>query len=356
MTISRPRRLAIAGGALVVGLSAVTVIAPTQASASDRGLFGSQSPVYDGVYRQGLAITGLAATDNRIPRAAVRWLRDQQCPNGSFTSYRADTSEPCAKPDPVAYEGQDTNATAMAAMALSSAGRSAEARAAVRYLRKQQNPDGGFPWFRGGDSDTNSTGLVLSAVKGIRPGGLSRLTADATSYLAEAQLRCDAPASQRGLLQFQLGANTPDALGSGQGAVGLVTTLPVQTNRTAGAKVTCPRDRTPVAAGLLSALAKQLRRNDGLIPSSFDSGPDISSTANAVLALTAARYAGGPVRTSVRALQDEARGYVVTGRGKTRATVPGAAGTLLLVTAATGSDPQNFGGLDLAELLLDSRQ
>ena len=81
-------------------------------------LFGAADPSFDGVYRQGLAITGLRAVKARVPASAVMWLAGQQCPNGGFQAYLAKTSAPCDAPGPATYSGPDSNSTALAAMAL----------------------------------------------------------------------------------------------------------------------------------------------------------------------------------------------------------------------------------------------
>lgn len=107
---------AVAATALSVSLLA----APAQAA--DTGLYGNTDPTSDGVFRQSLAILGLTASGLRPAPSAVQWLKDQQCANGAFQSYRADTSTPCAPSDPAAFTGPDTNSTALAAMALQASG------------------------------------------------------------------------------------------------------------------------------------------------------------------------------------------------------------------------------------------
>lgn len=351
------RRLAAVTGAATIGIASLLAATPATAAVNDTGLFGSQDPTFDGVYRQGLAITGLAAVDRRVPSAAIRWLLDQQCGNGSFMSYRADTTQKCLKPDPVNFVGQDTNATALAAMALRVVDRTSEAKSAITYLRRVQNPDGGFPYFAGEPSDSNSTGLVLAAMSGARQNASLRdQSKQARKYLKQVQLRCDAPAKDRGLLQYQAGIGTSDVLGSAQGALGQVTTLPAVLRPTTGAAYTC-RDGSPVAGtnglpGLLHALARGLKSNQGLLPSSFGSGPDISASATATITLAAAEYKPSVVRTAVSALKRSTAGYVAID-GETNA---GATGTMLLTAAATGANPTKFGGVNLVATLKASRR
>lgn len=327
------------------------------AAAADRGLFGSQDPTFDGVYRQGLAITGLTSAGTAVPRSAVKWLVAQQCRDGAFPSYRAKNAK-CAKPDPEAYTGKDTNATAMAAMALVSAGRTSEASRAFSYLARQQNEDGGLPWFRGGASDSNSTGLFLAAAHEFR---LDQQTKSqvrkAKRWLRSVQLRCEAPVATRGLVQFQAGAGSADVLGSAQGALGLLSGLPVTTSPATGSSVRCDGAKevgsTSVTEGLLHALARDLKAGGGLLPSSFDpDAADITSSANAAMALAAAKHRRDVVRTSVKALKKAAADYTDTD-GETNA---GSTATLLLTADATGADPRRFGGVDLVDSLLATRR
>ena len=55
------------------------------------GLFGAQDPPYDGSYRQGLALSALAAagvTSHAELGSAEAWLIAQQCPNGGWSTTR----------------------------------------------------------------------------------------------------------------------------------------------------------------------------------------------------------------------------------------------------------------------------
>lgn len=348
------RRLTAAAAVGALATSSAVLFAAPAVAARDTGLFGSQSPIYDGVYRQGLAITALDGAGQPIPRSAVKWLRKQQCGNGSFTAYRADTAQRCAKPDPESYTGQDTNATAMATMALVSAGKDKHASRAFAYLLGQQKADGGLPWFRGGASDSNSTGLFLAAARGFRLDKDSRgQVRAARKWLTSVQLRCAAPVAERGLLQFQAGTGTPDALGSAQAALGLLTALPVSVDPATGSAVRCDGSKevgsTSVTEGLLHALARDLKAGKGLLPSSFDpEQPDITSSANAAMALAAAQHRDDVVRTTVKALKKAAPAYILS-NDKTAA---GSTATLLLAADAAGADPVRFGGVNLIKSLL----
>ena len=338
----------------VAALAALGTLTPAQA-ATDRGLYGSQDPTYDGVYRQGLALTGLAANDLRVPGRAVSWLTKQQCADGSFVSYRARVSAACPAPDPAAYSGPDSNSTAMAAMALRAAGENQAARAAVRYLRGIQNRDGGFPYYAGGTSDANSTGLTLAALKGARTTGtLKKQQRSAARYLRSVQLRCSAAPAERGLMSYQRSPLAANPFASAQAALGLVTTLPMTPDSITPRRLRCAEGRLTRPVSAAEAVLATLRRGlrDGLLPSAFGTDGDPSATAQALIAARAAGIRGKELRPALRALKRAAGTYAVSG-GVTDA---GATGTLLLTAAATGGDPRSFGGTDLVSLLRASRR
>lgn len=66
--------------------------------------------------------------------------------------------------------GQDVDLTALAAWSLAARGRFAPARRAAAFVRSSQNADGGFPAVPAGDSNAQSTGVALIA---LRVAGLS---------------------------------------------------------------------------------------------------------------------------------------------------------------------------------------
>ncbi|MDZ7732436.1 MAG: hypothetical protein U5R31_04370 [Acidimicrobiia bacterium] len=165
------------------------------------GLYGSNNPSFDGVFRQGLAILGIAAAGELPAGAAVEWLEDQQCDGddpssteGAWTAYRADTTAPCPEADPVGFSGPDTNATALATMAIyASESESILDADPVDFLRSVQTSEG-WASIPGGSADPNSTGLVIQALvaAGEAPGE------DADDALLSWQLGCDVPEEERG--------------------------------------------------------------------------------------------------------------------------------------------------------------
>ena len=379
-TAPRHRSTGYAGRLTVTALLGVALVAPAlpasaatssaarvptaPASRTVVGLFGSADATYDGVFRQGLAITGLIAAGARVPRTSVTWLARQQCSDGAFEAYRSSLTTPCRPGDPVSYVGKDTNSTALGALALDAVGRSARARKAAAWLRATQNTDGGFPYYPGGASDANSTGLVLVALRafGFTPAELrsTRSSATAVRYLRSVQARCGAAAAQRGGIAYQ-GPRpvVPDVLATSQAALGLSGSIPV-TPRRAARPATALRcvdgtstSRATVGGAARGWLARTLRANAGTLPNAFGPGADLASTSWAVLALTSARTAPRAVARATRALTRGAAGFV---RGSDQVDRPAALGLLLLVTDATGTNPRRFGGVNLVARLRASVQ
>jgi hypothetical protein len=286
---------------------------------------------------------------------AARWLRLQQCSGGAFQSYRADIAVPCTASNPATYSGPDTNSTALAAMALLWLGDTARARKALAWLRAVQRPDGGFPYYRGGASDTNSTGLVLAA---LRAGGTapSRLVSSPggrtpAQFLQSVQVRCRGAAADRGALAYQGPAPlVPNPLASAQGALGLAGTLPVTAARPAvrlpalscsGGGQLRPIGISDVANGWLG---RSILAGGGSLPNAFGPGRDWSATGWAVLALVAGRDGRDAVAQGTWRLARAAKTYV---RPAGSVDQPGALGLLLLVAKATGRPVVSFGGVDL---------
>src|SRR5262249_36588011 len=102
------------------------LIATQRTSGADAGLFGAQDPTFDGTFRQGLAWPALRAAKVKLSNLAVisvtGWLAHQQCANGLFQSYRANTAVPCDAADPNTFAGPDTNSSALAIQGLATWG------------------------------------------------------------------------------------------------------------------------------------------------------------------------------------------------------------------------------------------
>lgn len=346
LTISpgRPSSGLLRRGLAAVALAAVAgsaLVSPASAATADSGLYGSQDPTYDGVFRQSLALMGLAAQGITPASSAVDWLVRQQCADGSFQAYRADVSVPCAPSDPNSFTGPDSNSTAMAAVALFQSGRANAARRAMAWLTGLQGADGGFAYYKGGAPDASSTGLSLLALQTITPQDRSARVPNGVRYLGALRLSC----GSGGGLAYQAG-QAAGTFASAQGFLGLSTPLPVAPAGRLGANPRCGADvRSNVGAYLAGAIMQS-----GAIPSAFGSGPDLTSTGFAVIGLAASGVGKAAVARGTRALLAGAPTYArVDGQA-----VPGAIGVLLMAAEATGRDPRAFGGVNLVTALAGS--
>jgi hypothetical protein len=143
------------------------LLATQRATGTDAGLFGSQDPTYDGAFRQGLALAALGAVGGATSATdlAVDWLVDQQCADGGWMPYRADTSTACA-PNPSLFVDEQTDQAGAALMGLVAIGEdlSILAHGPRVFLHAQQQSDGGFRYNSSGNSDPNSTAYGLHAL------------------------------------------------------------------------------------------------------------------------------------------------------------------------------------------------
>jgi hypothetical protein len=198
------------------GPSHVDLVGRLVATQQPNGLFGSADPTFDGAFREGLALLALhaAAVANS---SGVAWLEHQQCADGSWTAFRANTTVPCPPVDPNAFTGPDTNSTALAILGLHAQGVTAQASNGVAALDTFRNTQGGWGFLARNDqaTDANSTGLVLEALRTVNG------TADAKGIAAllSLQVGCTGAVADRGGIAFQPDAGgklTPDALATAQ--------------------------------------------------------------------------------------------------------------------------------------------
>jgi len=166
----------------------------------DAGLFGAADPTYDGAFRQGLALAALHAA-GVTDTAASGWLTTQQCADGGWQAYRANTSVPCDPADAATFSGEDTNSTAMALQGLVAQGVTPAADA-LTFLRGLQNSDGGFG-YTGGATDANSTGVVLQALAAAGVDASTWTKGTATPYSALAALQLSCSSSTPGAFDYQ---------------------------------------------------------------------------------------------------------------------------------------------------------
>lgn len=173
------------------------LLATQQTSGGDAGLFGSQDPTFDGAFRQGLSLLALDAA-GEANAAGTEWLVDQQCSEGGWMAYRAETTTPCPPPSPETFTGPDSNSTAVALSALLAHDADPTADA-LGFLEETQGTDGGWAYIPASaqPSDPNSTALVIQALlaAGVDPAGDARFQqsgGDAFERLLSFQLGCEA--------------------------------------------------------------------------------------------------------------------------------------------------------------------
>ncbi|MFE7124392.1 prenyltransferase/squalene oxidase repeat-containing protein [Streptomyces sp. NPDC057617] len=320
------------------------------------GLYGEKDPTYDGVWRQSLSMMGQFAAGVRPADQAVAWLKGQQCANGAFPAYRPDPAVPCD-----AKTAVDTNATAAAIQALSTLGGQRPAiEKAMGWLRSVQNKDGGWGYLPGTPTDANSTSLVIGALttSGVRPSSL-RSSEDRNAYdaLVALAIPCDAAeGADAGAFAYQpdkaggLTANDDATAAAVLGGLGKrMMAWPVH----AGPAPSCVPTADPGpervarngAAYLASALAAKGHLDQPPMPGAEESEPlpDTGNTADAVVALTAAGY-GDQASGALEWLKRNSGAWA-------QENGPAAYAQLIFAAHATGTDPRNFGGIDLVERL-----
>jgi hypothetical protein len=201
------------------------LIATQRTSGSDTGLFGAQDPSFDGAFREGVALAALKAakvkgSDPAVKRAET-WLESQQCTNGAWEAYRANTATACDPADPDTFSGPDTNSTAMAVQGLAAYGQRPNSAQTLNVLAATQSADGGWPYIAAGgqDSDPDSTALVIQAILAdkSKPTAARWVHGSATplNALTSYQLGCSAPAADRGAFFFP-GSSDPSVLATVQ--------------------------------------------------------------------------------------------------------------------------------------------
>lgn len=370
MQVSRLRRAGLVVAAVFI--TAATSLSPASA-APVPGLFGAQDATFDGVYRQSLVITGLRANGAAVPAAARSWLKAQQCADGGFMSFRADTSVACTPGDAATYSGEDTNSTAAAAIALAALGEKQAAARAIAFLRAAQNVDGGFPYYAKSGSDVNSSAMAMLALRANRlnPATVTRGELTVVDYLVTATLDCTADAAARGALAYT--ATAPlmaNDMATVQALAALSNTLPWSNPKANAARLapkkaaaraavkavptlTCPgslSDSVPRLRDIVAGYtASRLNANAAAIPSAWGAGSDLGSTAWAVIGLAGAARGATAANAAAALLRNDVAGFTAGAGGSTDA---GRAGLLLLVAASRGERATSFGGMNLVSLAL----
>ena len=329
--------------ALGLGLS------PAHAAGPDAGLYGTTDPTYTGVDNQALAILGLDSVGVSADRAAVKWLVAQQCLDGSFESYRVSIRTACGPPDAVNYTGPNTNATALAALALNASGKIAQAKRAVEWLTKATAvaPNGktGIAYYPGSGAlpDTNSSGLAYAAMSGL--GVNSAVVGQVRAYLLSAITPC----AQSGGAKFQVSEVGVNNSASAQALFGLAALTPAEPANKLGASPKCAKNKAKnKVKNLASYLSGQLKT--GVLSSFPYDGDDFGNTAATVVTFNTMKVGKKPVGKATAALKKNVKTWALKD-GKVNA---GALGWLLMVAQATDSNPKKFGGVNLISTLTKS--
>jgi hypothetical protein len=191
---------------------------------ADRSAFGD----FSNTFGQSYAVIALNRTAGKAPASASAFLAAEQCADGGVPISFGIT--PCAG---------DVDATALAVQALRSAGRTAAANKGVAWLASKQQAGGGLASGDGtGTPNANSTGVAGQAfadaakvVPAVKAG----------VFLARLQLRCSAPAADRGEVPFDAEGSAPStsSRATAQAVLGLTGTS-LRTLTAAGSRPGAP--------------------------------------------------------------------------------------------------------------------
>ena len=360
---TRTRLIRAASVALLTAVAGMAVAGPAaaQSSTEPEGLYGVQDPTYDGAFRQSLALIALAYVGVEDPLGA-EWLVDQQCPDGGWTAYREDTSQPCPATNLGTFSGEDSNSTALATLALVAQGVEPE-HDPRPFLKSLQNPEGGFGYLEGLPSDANSTALGLSAILALEedPTGAdwTAATGNPQSALLAMQLLCTAEEADRGAFEYQPGQG-PNLLATVQAVPPLADAPLFLGDEGALADdepvLDCsgtPATPTPAQAADLGGgwLARQI--NDQGFVAGPGGGANYSATMSAAIALSAAKVGGDAYDAALTYLAANVDAAVRDGDGN---DLPGSLALLILAALGGDLDPADFGGEDLVGRLLDTQR
>ncbi|WP_307167569.1 prenyltransferase/squalene oxidase repeat-containing protein [Streptomyces rishiriensis] len=341
---------ALAAATVVLGAAvpAVAAPSPTPSVAIPDGLYGTADPTYDGVWRQSLALLAQRTTGVTPADRAVAWLTGQQCANGAFAAFRADTAKACDAKLMV-----DTNSTAAAVQALAAlGGHQAETEKAVTWLKSVQNADGGWGYTPGGASDANSTSVVAGAMAaaGQQPSQVRKAGKSPYDALGKLSLPCDKTGG--GAFAYQPDKGGALAANADATAAGVLGALGKGLVTTAGKTSAAPACDTATAAtpsGLARNGAAYLAAamlDAGYLKSSLpgaEDQPDHGNTADAVVAL-AAQGATGQAKKPLAWLEQNSAAWA-------KQSGPAAYAQLIFAAHAMGADPRHFGGADLVAQL-----
>ncbi|KJY43014.1 hypothetical protein VR41_05310 [Streptomyces sp. NRRL B-1568] len=351
---------ALATAAVLSAAAAPAAFADGTPSPAAPGLYGTADPKFDGVFRQSLAFMAQRAAGVSPAKQSVDWLAGQQCADGGFAAFRADTGKPCDE-----KAGEFTDATAAAVQGLAAAGgRGQAAGKGLEWLKAHQNEDGGWGMTPGAPSDANSTSIAVGAfaaagqdpAKAAAKGGKSPYDA-----LLALQLGCDKKDAERGAFAYtpEKGELAPNDLASAAAALAVLgkgfqaapavkgQEKPVKPLECGDDEKAKPQD-APAAAEAVAAYLSQKLASDGHFTSAMPGapeGPDFGTTADAVLALAAGGH-GDAADKPLKWLEAKDNKAVDWAKGN-----PGRLAKLVLAAHAAGANPRDFGGADVVGLL-----
>ncbi|GGW39352.1 hypothetical protein GCM10010503_14530 [Streptomyces lucensis JCM 4490] len=312
------------------------------------GLYGKADPTYDGVWRQSLALLAQRTLGYRPAAGAVDWLTGQQCANGAFAAFRAAPGKACdsaVKPD--------SNSTAAAVQALKAVGgRGGAVAKAVGWLKSVQNKDGGWGYYPGGPSDTNSTSVVIGALAaaGTDPADVRKSGKSPYDALPAWSIPCGQDGGgalafqpdKKGKLLANADATAAGVLGAlGKGFVAEAGKAPAEDACAKAAHPAPARVADNAGAYLASAVAGTGHLKSTL-PGAKDQ-PDFGNTADTVVAL-AADGRTAQAKKAYAWLEKNATQWAAQ-------SGPAAYAQLVFAAHAVGARPADFGGTDLVRSL-----
>ncbi|QKW27304.1 terpene cyclase/mutase family protein [Streptomyces seoulensis] len=336
--------IGIPGPAFAAGSSP----SPTGPATLPAGLYGDTDPKYDGVWRQSLALLAQHTAGVRPAARAVDWLTGQQCADGAFAAFRADPARACDAKVMV-----DTNSTAAAVQALAAlGGHDAATGKAVAWLKSAQNKDGGWGYTPGGPSDTNSTSVVVGALAATGEKPAAVLKDGKSPYDALLGLALPCSGDGAGAFAYQPDKKGELAANADATAAGVVAALGqglAATGASKGGAARCSGSGKPTAAQAAANgaayLAHQVAKNGYLtsVLPGATAQPDYGNTADTVVAL-AAQGGAAQAKKPLQWLEQHSEAWA-------KQSGPAAWAQLVLAAHATGTDPRDFGGLDLVKAL-----
>lgn len=198
--LSKAALVAVATGQDPRGFGGRDLVAAIQASQDEStGMFGGD------LFKHAYAVLALQAAEAIVSPDAVTAMTSQITEDGGWALFGGTTPGTA-----------DTNTTALVMQALVAVGEADAAAAALPYLRRMQNADGGFPYQKpsewGTETDANSTAVVLQALNALGE-PLGEWTSEGTDPLGALMALWD---SKSGAYFWQASVAQPNVLATAQ--------------------------------------------------------------------------------------------------------------------------------------------